>query len=289
VTNLLDSGPGSLRQAIIDTPAGGTVDFQPGLSGTIALTTGELLIDKDLAITGPGADVITVSSNHASRVFNVAAAIIVELSGLTVAEGTVSGSSGRGGGIFNTGTLTVSNCALTGNAANAIYNAGNLVITNSVFKANAARSVATGFHVASSGGGAIYNAGNLVITDSSLCDNSASASGDLDAYARGGAIDNVAGTLTATACTFSGNSTSSSTSRGGTSRGGAIENFASTLTVTACTFSGNTVRFSGMTSEAGGGAIDNAGTLTVTACTLSGNSATGNTYASGGAIYNRPC
>ena len=39
VTNLNDAGAGSLRQAILDTPAGGTVDFQPGLSGTITLTS----------------------------------------------------------------------------------------------------------------------------------------------------------------------------------------------------------------------------------------------------------
>src|SRR5262249_46453910 len=54
VMNLADSGPGSLRDAIAGTPAGGTVDFQPGLSGTIALSTAELLIDKDLTIAGPG-------------------------------------------------------------------------------------------------------------------------------------------------------------------------------------------------------------------------------------------
>src|SRR5262249_15453 len=40
VTNLNDAGAGSLRQAILDTPAGGTVDFQPGLAGTITLTSG---------------------------------------------------------------------------------------------------------------------------------------------------------------------------------------------------------------------------------------------------------
>src|SRR6516225_8501060 len=69
VTNLLDAGPGSLRDAIATTPAGGTVDFQPGLTGTITLTSGELAINEDLTITGPGADVITVSGNNASRVF----------------------------------------------------------------------------------------------------------------------------------------------------------------------------------------------------------------------------
>src|SRR5262249_37399020 len=71
VTNLTDHDPGSLRDAIATTPSGGTVDFQPGLTGTIVLTTGELAINKDLTIVGPGADVITVSGNKASRVFDI--------------------------------------------------------------------------------------------------------------------------------------------------------------------------------------------------------------------------
>src|SRR5262249_22828004 len=71
VTNLNDGGMGSLRQAILDTPAGGTVDFEPGLSGTITLTSGELAVDKSLDIEGPGANLLTVSGNNASRVFDV--------------------------------------------------------------------------------------------------------------------------------------------------------------------------------------------------------------------------
>ena len=72
VTNLTDHDLGSLRDAIASTPSGGTVDFQAGLSGTIVLTTSELAIAKDLTISGPGADVITVSGNRAFRVFNIA-------------------------------------------------------------------------------------------------------------------------------------------------------------------------------------------------------------------------
>src|SRR5215469_2866993 len=75
VTNLTDHDPGSLRDAIATTPAGGTVDFQAGLSGTITLATGQLAINKDLTIAGPGADVITVSGNHASRVFDIGATV----------------------------------------------------------------------------------------------------------------------------------------------------------------------------------------------------------------------
>src|SRR5215472_15019234 len=82
VTNLSDHDPGSLRDAIATTPAGGIVDFEAGLSGTIILTTGELAINKDLTIAGPGADVITVSSNHASRVFDIGGTFTVSISGL---------------------------------------------------------------------------------------------------------------------------------------------------------------------------------------------------------------
>src|SRR5947209_12190527 len=71
VTNLSDHDPGSLRAAILSTAAGGTVDFQAGLTGTITLTTGELAIAKNLTIAGPGAAKITVSGNHVLRVFDI--------------------------------------------------------------------------------------------------------------------------------------------------------------------------------------------------------------------------
>jgi len=68
VTNLNDAGAGSLRQAIIDTPSGGTVDFQDGLTGTITLPSGELLINKDLTIAGPGANRADDERHHGAGV-----------------------------------------------------------------------------------------------------------------------------------------------------------------------------------------------------------------------------
>jgi hypothetical protein len=44
VTNTSDNGAGSLRQAIANAHDGDTIDF--GVTGTITLTTGELLVDK---------------------------------------------------------------------------------------------------------------------------------------------------------------------------------------------------------------------------------------------------
>src|SRR5215510_14907634 len=63
VTNLSDSDPGSLRDAINQanmTPGADNINFQDELTGTITLTTGELLITDDLTITGPGIFAITV-------------------------------------------------------------------------------------------------------------------------------------------------------------------------------------------------------------------------------------
>src|SRR5262245_62050577 len=70
VSTLADGGAGSLRDAVAQANAragADTIDFQPGLAGTIALTGGELDVTDDLAITGPGAERLTVSGGNASR------------------------------------------------------------------------------------------------------------------------------------------------------------------------------------------------------------------------------
>ena len=99
VTNLHDSGPGSLRAAVLAGdahPGPDIIQFAPGLHGTILLTSGELAITDSLAINGPGALQITVSGNHASRVFDISGRPTVALAGLTIANGSGAGDrSGR--------------------------------------------------------------------------------------------------------------------------------------------------------------------------------------------------
>jgi hypothetical protein len=51
VTNTNDGGPGSLRQALLDANDGDTIDF--AVTGTIGLTSGELLVDNSIIISGP--------------------------------------------------------------------------------------------------------------------------------------------------------------------------------------------------------------------------------------------
>ncbi|MCK7502806.1 MAG: hypothetical protein MZV70_01060 [Desulfobacterales bacterium] len=69
VTTTVDSGPGSLRQAIVDALSGDTIAFDPTLNGqTITLTSGELVIGEDLTINGPDTDGVTVSGGRRPRV-----------------------------------------------------------------------------------------------------------------------------------------------------------------------------------------------------------------------------
>lgn len=122
VTNTLDSGPGSLRQAVADVASGGSVTFSSLFSTpqTILLSSGEIRILKNVNITGPGASLLTVSGNNANRVFNIGQSSpghTVAISGLTVANGRAPDNDFGGGIEQNFGTLTLSDCAFTGNSA----------------------------------------------------------------------------------------------------------------------------------------------------------------------------
>src|SRR6516165_4327958 len=70
VLNNADSGDGSLRAAISVAQSGDQIVFDPSLHGqTITLTSGQLAITKSLDIEGPGADQLSISGNHQSRIF----------------------------------------------------------------------------------------------------------------------------------------------------------------------------------------------------------------------------
>src|SRR5262249_49541082 len=115
VMNLNDAGAGSLRAAIAlaDASAGAdTIDFAPGLTGTITLTSGELTLSTDVYIEGGG--LITISGNDASRVFDVTGGTST-LHALTMTHGY---SGGYGGGVqVLAGDLTIADSTLSANSA----------------------------------------------------------------------------------------------------------------------------------------------------------------------------
>ncbi len=111
VTNTNDNGPGSLRQALIDANDSDTINF--AVTGTISLTSGELLVNKSLTISGPGADVLDVDGNATYRVFHIAPNKAVTISDLTITNGNANTQPvPDGGGIYNDhATLTLNNCS----------------------------------------------------------------------------------------------------------------------------------------------------------------------------------
>ena len=184
VTNTNDGGPGSLRDAIATAASGDTIDFSLSYPATIAVNTA-LTIDsagpKSLTITGPGASLLTISGGDAVSVFVVqplgglGGPMTATISGLTIRRG----SSLLGGGIFNGGTLTLSNCTVTDNTVDnqlggGIFNVGTLTLRSSTVKGNHA-----GRQGVPGQGGGIHNAsvGVMTLEDSLVFGNSADGLG----------------------------------------------------------------------------------------------------------------
>jgi hypothetical protein len=188
VTNTNDSGPGSLRQALAIANDGDTIDAT-GVSGVITLTSGTLLVNHSVTINGAGADVLAVDGNMGSRVFQTVSAKTVTISAFTIRNGH-AGADGAGVDNEDGGTMTISNCTISGNTAGlgaGIFNGSMLTVANTTFSDNMAAS-----------GGGIYNSGGgmLTITNSTFSGNSASS---------GGGIFNI-GAFAITNSTLSGNS-----------------------------------------------------------------------------------
>jgi len=212
VTNLNDPGAGSLRQAITNSnlnPGPDTIEFNEGLQGTIFLNVGNLAIQDDLTLTGPGADKITIDAEGKSHVFDVIdddneKNNIVIISGLRLINGIAS----TGSLIDNNENLTLESCQfLNGNASisgGAIYNTRFLTVDSSMFENNSAEmggaifnsvggiilSINNSefrFNEANVGGAILNENANIeLITNSTFSDNTAFNGGAI--YNRGGSI-----------------------------------------------------------------------------------------------------
>ena len=205
VTNLNDGGPGSLRDAIANAASGDTIQF--AVTGTITLTSGKLVINKDLTIEGPGSGDLAISRNNASRVLNMTGCTggtILNNGTLTLTDNHFYGNSARceGGAIFNGHTLTMITSRVSDNTSGngnggGIYNGfqRTLTITNSTISNNTAAPGFPDTHNLAGGGG-ILNSGRLTITNRTVSSNTANV---------GTGIQNVNGTTAVSNSTISGN------------------------------------------------------------------------------------
>jgi len=120
-----------------------------------------------LTITGPSANLLTISGNSAVQIFTVSSGDTVLISGMTITQAL-------GGAISNSGNLTVSDSNFSlntdSNGGGAITNSGvSLTVTGCTFTDNT--NTAPGVNGA--GGGAIYSTVLATITNSIFSNNTA--------------------------------------------------------------------------------------------------------------------
>ena len=249
VRNTQDTAEGSLRYALfsVHQGEGNIITFQPGLRGTITLTSGELVIEHDVTIVGPGANELAISGANTSRVFEILTGKVA-ISGLTIRNGRVAnaigffeqdGSRARGGGVFNQTTLALTGC---------------IISSNSVVGGQGGETAAGFAGGGGNGlGGGIFNAGTLSMTNCTLKHNS--ATGGAGGVATGGG----------------------SPGSGGQGFGGGLESEI-TSTLVRCTISGNRAiggfGGGGIGSGSGGG-LYNLDSLALYTCTVASNLAGG--------------
>jgi uncharacterized repeat protein (TIGR01451 family) len=272
VTTNTDSGPGSLRQAIADACDGATITFDMSqVTSPVTLTSDELLINKNLTIQGPGANVLTVQRSAANltptfRIFEIAnSAITVNISGMTIsnghtADGTTGSNGGSGGGILNnaSATLNLRSVALTGNqtgaggpgggAGGGVSNSGTLTLVNSTINGNQ-----TGAGFGGGAGGGVSNSGTMTLVNSTISGNQTGI-GNGGSGGSGGGVSNSSGTLTLVNSTISGNQTGAGFVGSSGGFGGGIFNGAATVDVKNTIIAGNSV-------AAGGSGPDLSGTF----------------------------
>jgi hypothetical protein len=237
-----------------------------------ATYTENLTIGKNLNILGSGATTTIIDGGGAATVVTIPnTSAHVTFSKLAIRNGQANlvvigfTRASAGGGINNSGTLTLTNSIVSGNLApipcihffmfceirggtawgGGIYNSGALIISNSTISENHAGSYCNATPCSAFGGG-IYNRGTLMmIKNSTLTGNSAG-----------------------TACSTSINCQ--------VGVGGAFYVFGGTVMLNNSTVTGSSAyRCSGVCSGTGGAVVNGSGNLAMNNGTVSGNSAGG--------------
>jgi hypothetical protein len=183
VTNDLASGPGSLRQALINanfTPGVDTITFDPAFFATprvIPWTGGPIETLESLAIQGP-AGRVTIDAGGSSRIFRLATSGsgAFNISNLIFANGRAVDAGGGAVVIGFDDQATFTNCSFTGNSAAGSGGAalheggpgGRLTFLQSTLTANTSASTGGAIMLE---GGSTATASQLTVTDSTISGN----------------------------------------------------------------------------------------------------------------------
>ena len=267
-----NDGEVSLREAIqganISVPElGGAaqITFAENLAGgVITLTQGQLEITVPTTIDASslGAKGITVDAAGNSRVFYITYGTDDEPT--TIVNVTVSGGLELlGGGIYNSGNLSLEDCVITQNVAQndggGIYNTGRLTMANVDLRANRSGNSA----------GALYNSGNVTAEKTAFANNTVEGT---DTYRLGGAILNQNGTLVLTDVVIEANQAGA---------GSALASLYGDVSIGTSDFRGISNTISGNYADSSAAIYLVGGTFSLEGAEVAGNRSASN----GGAIY----
>lgn len=208
VTSCADDGsPDTLRSLMMSAPSGATIDLSQLTCNTITLEQGAIDIGANyVTLIGPGADRLTIDGNNQSGIFNGA---LIEIDGLTLTRGRVSGDFAGGGCISGFFGVVLRNSRVVSCSA---------------------------YGTQSASGGGISSAYGVELFASTVADNVAVAGAG---YAYGGGISARYTAVTAQFSTISGNRAT-----GNPARGGGVFAFGHSLAMNS-TIDGNTADFGG--------------------------------------------
>ncbi|MFZ6736073.1 DUF4347 domain-containing protein, partial [Undibacterium sp. Ji42W] len=298
VTNLNDTGAGSLRAAVASATgnaAADTIVFDPALfasgAATLTLTSGSIDVDSPnnadaLTIIGAGENLLTISGNNNSRIFSAYGSggtknntSALTLSGMTITNGKgVNGDAGWGGGAITfqySGSLTLDHVVITNSVASKqgagllfYQGGGTITISNSTISNNTSSAQDSG----GNGGGAYVGGAQINISNTTISGNSGNSLGRY-----GGGIAIAAGTsATLTNVTIANNSTGRSADAAAAGGGGIAISGAGTTTIVNSTIVGNSFTGGNVATSGGGGVYirSNSGAVTIKNTIIANNTST---------------
>jgi hypothetical protein len=275
VINTNNSGAGSLRQAVLDVEAGGTILFDADIDGNTIMLSSEIEIDKDITIQGNGDDDTIISGSDETRIFVITDADVT-INNITLTDGS---ADDNGGAIWASGSvLLINNTTISGNEANGSttgQGGGGIFIEDGQLTLNASIVTENEASGTSGSGGGI-----MLGTDGEVTVNGGSITANFASRAGGGIEVNTGDdttSLTLNDVTLDANTTGTNPGNGG----GLHVTGAADVMISGGTVSNNEA------GAEGGGLWNGSGMLTIEGTIISENTASGNdSDQGGGGIYN---
>jgi hypothetical protein len=203
-----DCSEGALRDAVAGAASGATIDLTALSDCTITLAGGEIVVAvDDLTVQGPADTSLTLSGNHASRIFHHTGHGVLTLDHLAITEGNYVtpvedkyvSYVGTGGAVHSEGSVILSGSSLTNSSVcndeptagygGGVFAEGDVSVIRSTLSGNTAcgmlEPVVFLINYHGGAGGGILALGNVYVSYSTISGNSASAKGGGGVYGQG--------------------------------------------------------------------------------------------------------